>query len=145
MLDAEEQALVIGTAVLAGRGRVETLPRRLMFTSALAGVALALVGLSGTLWLALPLMVCLGFGIIVTAASANMVIQSIVPDDKRGRIVSFYAASFLGVMPLGALAAGSLAGTIGAPATATLFGACCVFLGLALGARLRKKNESAQR
>jgi MFS family permease len=136
---------VIGTAVLAGRGRVETLPRRLMFTSALAGVALALVGLSGTLWLALPLMVCLGFGIIVTAASANMVIQSLVPDDKRGRIVSFYAASFLGVMPLGALSAGSLAGTIGAPATAVLFGACCVLLGVALGTRLRRRDESPQR
>jgi MFS family permease len=132
---------VIGTAYLAGRGRVETLPRRLMFTSALAGAALALVGLSGTLWLALPLMVCLGFGIIVTAASANMVIQSRVPDDKRGRIVSFYAASFLGVMPLGALAAGSLAGTIGAPATATVFGLSCVLLGLLIGVKLRSKNE----
>jgi hypothetical protein len=64
-----------------------------------------------------------------------------VPDEKRGRIVSFYAASFLGVMPLGALAAGSLAETIGAPATATLFGACCVLLGTGLGAKLRSKRS----
>ena len=128
---------VAGTSYLAASGNLTTLIGRLMFTSALAGLALSMVGLSPIFWLALPLMACLGFGIIVTAASSNMLLQSTVPDDKRGRLVSFYAAAFLGVMPLGGLAAGALASLIGAPATAVAFGACCLLAGLLLGGRLR--------
>jgi MFS family permease len=61
-----------------------------------------------------------------------------VPDEKRGRIVSFYAAAFLGVMPVGGLAAGALASLIGAPATAISFGVCCFLSGVLLGGRLRR-------
>ncbi len=128
---------VVGTGYLAARGAPAVLTGRLMFTSALAGLALAAVGFAPFLWLALPLMACVGFGIIVTAASSNMILQSTVPDDRRGRIVSFYAAAFLGVMPLGGLAAGALAGGIGAPATAVAFGMCCLLAGLTVGKRLR--------
>ncbi|HWQ37264.1 MAG TPA: MFS transporter [Burkholderiales bacterium] len=129
---------VAGTGYLAARGNPAALSRRLVFTSAMAGLALAAVGLTSQFWLALPLMACVGFGIIVTAASSNMILQSMVPDAKRGRIVSFYAAAFLGVMPLGGLAAGALASQVGAPATAISFGACCFLSGVLLGGRLRK-------
>lgn len=128
---------VAGTSYLAASGNLTALIGRLMFTSALAGLALALVGVSPFLWLALPLMAFVGFGIIVTAASSNMLLQSTVPDDKRGRLVSFYAAAFLGVMPLGGLAAGALASLIGAPATAVSFGLCCLLAGVLLGGHLR--------
>ena len=104
----------------------------------LAGGALMAVGLSSWLWLTFGLMVLVGFGIIVTAAGANMILQSLVDDAVRGRVVSFYAMSFLGVVPFGALAAGSLASAIGAPGTISLFGGCCVLAGLFLGGRLRK-------
>jgi MFS family permease len=80
--------------------------------------------------------VFLGFGIIVTAASVNMLLQSMVDDDKRGRIVSFYAMAFMGIMPFGSLTAGSLANQIGAPATAAVFGLCCLLLGPAIGWRI---------
>jgi MFS family permease len=130
---------VLGTAWLATRGSVDRLAGRLRYTAALAGSALLLVGLSPTVWMAYPLMACLGFGIIVTAASANMLLQSLVDDDKRGRIVSFYAMAFMGIMPFGSLTAGSLANQIGAPATATLFGLCCLLLGLAIGWRIGSK------
>jgi MFS family permease len=129
---------VAGTGYLASSGNPATLAGRLLFTSALAGLALAAVGLTSRFWLALPLMACVGFGIIVTAASSNMILQSMVPDEKRGRIVSFYAAAFLGVMPVGGLAAGALASLIGAPVTAISFGACCFLSGVLLGGRLRK-------
>lgn len=133
---------VAGTSHLASRGNLAGMTGRLMFTSALAGLALAAVGLTGDFWLALPLMACVGFGIIVTAASSNMILQSMVPDDKRGRIVSFYAAAFLGVMPVGGLAAGALASLIGAPATAVSFGVCCFLAGVLLGGRLRSNYAS---
>ena len=123
---------VIGTAFLATRPNVFELSRLVPFTSAAAGIALILVGLSRNYWLSLVFMACLGFGIIVTAASVNMMLQTIVDEDKRGRIISFYAMAFLGMAPVGGLIAGSLAGQLGAPATATIEGACCLLGALAL-------------
>jgi len=130
---------VIGTAYLASRGNIDRLGRRLMFTSMLAGGALLAVGLSPWLWLTYALMVLLGFGIIVTGAGINMILQSVVDDSKRGRIVSFYTMSFLGMMPFGALASGNLANLIGAPGTAMVFGVACMVAGLLIGTRLRRQ------
>ena len=91
-----------------------------------------LVGISKFYWLSLIFMACLGFGIIVTAASVNMMLQTLVEEDKRGRIISFYAMAFLGMAPVGGLIAGSLAGKLGAPATAMINGTCCLLGVLAL-------------
>jgi MFS family permease len=101
------------------------------FTSAAAGIALMLVGVSKVYWVSLAFMACLGFGIIVTAASVNMMLQTLVDEDKRGRLISFYAMAFLGMAPVGGLIAGSLAGELGAPATAMINGACCLLGALA--------------
>ncbi len=128
---------LMGTGYLASRASIERLPRHLMFSAMLAGSALIAVGLSPWLWLTFALMVLVGIGIIVTAAGANMILQSLVDDAVRGRVVSFYTMSFLGVVPFGALAGGSMANAIGAPATISLFGGCCVLAGLVLGGRLR--------
>jgi predicted MFS family arabinose efflux permease len=87
-------------------------------------------------WLSLPLMLAVGFGIIVTAASINTILQTVVDDDKRGRVMSFYTMAFLGMAPLGALWAGTLASRIGAPATLLLGGCTCV-AGALLYARRR--------
>ncbi len=133
---------VMGTAYLASRGSIDRLGRRLMFTSMLAGGALLAVGLSPWLWLTYALMVLLGFGIIVTGAGINMILQSVVDDNKRGRIVSFYTMSFLGMMPFGALASGNLANLIGAPKTAMVFGIACMVAGLLIGARLRRDSPT---
>ena len=123
---------VIGTGFLATRPNVFELSKLVPFTSAIAGVALMLVGVSRIYWLSLVFMACLGFGIIVTAASVNIMLQTVVDEDKRGRIISFYAMAFLGMAPLGGLIAGSLAGRLGAPATAMIDGACCLLGTLAL-------------
>lgn len=131
---------VMGTAYLASRGNVERLRKRLLYSSMLAGSALLGIGLSSWLWLSFALMVLLGFGIIVTAAGVNMILQSVVDDNIRGRVVSFYTMSFLGVVPFGSLAAGNLANVIGAPRTAMLFGAACVLAGLILGSGLRRER-----
>ena len=123
---------VIGTAFLTTRPDVFGLSKFVPLTSAAAGVALILVGVSQVYWLSLIFMACLGFGIIVTAASVNMMLQTLVDEDKRGRIISFYAMAFLGIAPIGGLIAGSLAGQFGAPATAMINGACCLLGTLAL-------------
>jgi MFS family permease len=123
---------VIGTAFLTTRPNVFGLSRLVPFTSAAAGVALMLVGISNIYWLSLVFMACVGFGIIVTAASVNMMLQTLVDEDKRGRIISFYAMAFLGMAPIGGLIAGTLASLLGAPATAMINGACCLLGTLAL-------------
>ena len=123
---------VIGTAFLTTRPDVFGLSKLVPITSAAAGVALMLVGVSQVYWLSLIFMACLGFGIIVTAASVNMMLQTLVDEDKRGRIISFYAMAFLGMAPVGGLIAGSLAGQVGAPVTAMIDGTCCLLGALAL-------------
>ena len=123
---------VIGTAFLTTRPDVFGLSKLVPITSAAAGVALMLVGVSQVYWLSLIFMACLGFGIIVTAASVNMMLQTLVDEDKRGRIISFYAMAFLGMAPVGGLIAGSLAGQVGAPVTAMIDGAFCLLGALAL-------------
>ena len=123
---------VIGTAFLTTRPNVFGLGRLVPCSAAIAGIALMLVGVSKLYWLSLMFMACLGFGIIVTAASVNMMLQTLVEEDKRGRIISFYAMAFLGMAPVGGLIAGSLAGQVGAPVTAMIDGACCLLGALAL-------------
>jgi MFS family permease len=125
---------VIGTGFLATRPDMLGLSKLIAATSAMAGIALFMVGVSKIYWLSLLLMACLGFGIIVTAASVNMMLQTMVEEDKRGRVVSFYAMAFLGVAPFGGLMSGTLAGHIGAPATAMISGSCCL-LGVLLLSR----------
>jgi len=90
------------------------------------GAALILFGLSHTLWLSLVLMVFVGFGLMQGAAASNTIIQSLVPEDKRARAMSYYTMAFFGAAPFGSLLAGTLAHRIGAPHTVIFTGACCV-------------------
>ncbi len=78
------------------------------------------------LWLSLVLMVFVGFGLIQNASVSNTIIQSLVPEDKRARVMSYYTMAFFGAAPFGSLLAGSLAHHIGAPHTVMLTGAFCI-------------------
>jgi MFS family permease len=94
------------------------------------GLGLNGFGLSRTLWLSLPLMLPVGFGMMVQLASSNTILQTIVEEDKRGRVMSFYSMAFLGMAPFGSLLAGLLASWVGAPTTVLLSGVGCVAGGL---------------
>ncbi len=115
-----------GTVYLASRKSVRGLFRVIVRACSAAGIALMLFSWSRSLWLSLPLLVVTGFGIIVTAASINQIVQTIVDDDKRGRVMGLYTMAFLGVAPLGSLAGGMLAHTIGTPLTLFIGGASCL-------------------
>jgi MFS family permease len=110
---------------LAFRRSVVGLTRMIQIAAATLGVALILFGLSHALWLSLILMLFVGFGLMQTAAASNTVIQTLVPEDKRGRVMSYYTMAFVGSAPFGSLLAGALAHYIGAPATVVLTGTCC--------------------
>ena len=74
----------------------------------------------------LAVMPVIGLGLMVQMASTHTVLQTIVDDDKRGRVMSFYSMAFMGMVPLGSLLAGILAQFIGAPQTVILGGICCI-------------------
>jgi MFS family permease len=71
------------------------------------------------------MLVC-GFGMMQQMAASNTIIQTIVEESKRGRVMSFYTVAFVGMAPFGSLLAGALARAIGAPLTVMLSGACCI-------------------
>jgi MFS family permease len=118
-------ALVSGLS-LTVRKSVVGLARMLQIAGALLGGALILFGLSHTLWLSLVLMVFVGFGLLQGAAVSNTIIQSLVPEDKRARVMGYYTMAFFGSAPFGSLLAGALAHRIGAPHTVMITGACCI-------------------
>lgn len=104
-----------GAAYLASRTSVRGLGRVIAWGGVLFGAALAGFAFCHTLWLSLIALFAVGFGMMVQNASANTILQTIVHDDKRGRVMSFYALSVLGVAPFGSLLAGSVAAKVGAP------------------------------
>jgi MFS family permease len=111
---------------LAVRKSVIGLTRMLQVAAAMLGGTLILFGLSHTLWLSLALMVFVGFGLMQGASASNTIIQSLVPEDKRARSMSYYTMAFFGAAPFGSLLAGTLAQHIGAPHTVIVTGAFCV-------------------
>jgi MFS family permease len=118
-------ALISGLS-LAARKSVIGLTRMAQIAVAILGVALIFFGLSHRLWLSLVLMVFVGFGLMQGAAVSNTVIQSLVTEDKRARVMSYYTTAFFGSAPFGSLLAGMLAHRIGASHTVIITGAFCV-------------------
>jgi len=118
-------ALISGTS-LALRKSVLGLTRMVQVSVVLLGVALILFGLSHVLWLSVLLMVLVGFGMLQAASASNTIIQSLVTEDKRARVMSYYTMAFFGAAPFGSLLAGVLAHLFGAPHTVMFTGACCL-------------------
>jgi len=117
---------LVSALSLAIRKSVLGLTRMLQIAAAMLGSALLLVGISRTLWVSLAPMSFVGFGLMQSAAVSNTIIQSLVPEDKRARVMSYYTMAFFGAAPFGSLLAGALAHRMGAPHTLILTGAFCL-------------------
>ncbi len=117
---------LVSALSLAVRKSVVGLARMLQVAAAVLGGALILFGLSHTLWLSLVLMVFAGFGLMQGAAASNTIIQSLVPEGKRARAMSYYTMAFFGAAPFGSLLAGALAHRFGAPHTVVVTGLFCI-------------------
>jgi MFS family permease len=111
---------------LASRSTVRGLGRVIVVAAGLFGMALIAFSFSRSLLLSVVLLAAAGFGMMSQMASSNTVLQTLVDDDKRGRVMSIYSMAFVGVTPLGSLLAGALATRLGAPATLAMGGAVCV-------------------
>jgi MFS family permease len=121
---------------LAMRPSVLGLGRAIAWAAIIFGGGLIAFSMSTHLWLSLGLLVVSGFGLMQTLASCNTVLQTLVEDQKRGRVMSFYTMAFMGMVPFGSLFAGLLAARIGAPRTLLLGGMGCVMGGALFAWRL---------
>ncbi len=135
---------LVSAVSLAARKSVLGLARMIQVSAAMCGVGLVLFGFSRSLWISLALMAFIGFGIMQCAAASNTVIQSLVAEDKRARVMSYYTMAFFGAAPFGSLLAGVLAHWIGAPATVIVTGAVCVAGSIVFLLRLPSIRESTR-
>ncbi|MBI3432536.1 MAG: MFS transporter [Hydrogenophilales bacterium] len=122
---------LLASLFLASHVSIEGLARRVTLAVILAGVALALFALNSVPLLAYPILMTLGFSVILVAAGSNTLLQSWVRDDMRGRVMAIFSVAFLGIAPLGSLAMGSLAHVLGIRPTLFVFGILTVAAGLA--------------
>lgn len=115
-----------GSLYLASRRSVRGLVRLSALASALFGVSLVTFAGSRATWLSLAALFAAGFGMIVQMAASNTVLQTLVDDDKRGRVMSLFMMAFLGMIPWGSLMVGALADRIGVHQTLMLEGIACL-------------------
>jgi MFS family permease len=126
---------------LAARRTVLGLGKWIVLAPALFGLGLVGFSLADSLWLALPLLTVVGFAMMAQMAASNTVLQTIVPEDRRGRVMSYYTMAFLGMAPLGSLLGGALADLVGAPVVVRWAGACCLAGSLAFALQLPRLRD----
>jgi MFS family permease len=126
LMSAVGVGALVGTAALAMRRSIIGLGRRIVLATALCGAGLIAFGLSHFLWLSILILPLVGFGLMQQMAPSNTILQTIVDDEKRGRVMAFYSMAFQGMAPFGSLLAGNLAARFGAPSTMMFNGAVCL-------------------
>jgi len=126
LMAASGAGALAGALYLASRTSVLGLGRVIGVSAAMFGASLVGFALSGTLWLSLLLMIPTGMGMMVQMAASNTIVQMLVDEDKRGRVMSFFAMAFFGTVPFGSLLAGSMAQRFGAPRTIGFGGLVCL-------------------
>jgi MFS family permease len=117
---------LMGAVTLAGRQGVRGLGTWVMFACGGFGISLILFSMSRLFWVSTLLLLPVGFSMMVQLAASNTLIQSMVPDRLRGRVMAVYSMMFMGMAPFGALFAGVLANRLGAPITVAVGGAVCI-------------------
>lgn len=122
--------------ILASRKDVVGLGRWVSFACGGFGASLLIFSVSRSFLLSLAALLPVGFTMMTQMSSSNTLIQAMVPDELRGRVMSVYSMMFMGMAPFGALAAGSLAGVIGAPKTVAIGGVACIAGALIFGYKL---------
>jgi MFS family permease len=144
LMGASGIGALVGAVSLATRRGLSGLGRWVAFSSAGFGVSIILFSLSRSFWLSAALLLPVGFSMMIEMASSNTLIQAMVPDELRGRVMAVYSMMFMGMAPIGALLAGTLAQRIGAPETVALGGVVCILGALVFGLRLPALRAEAR-
>jgi MFS family permease len=144
LLSASGIGALAGAATLTMRRHIRGLGRWVALSAIGFGVALVAFSFSRSLWLSAMLLVPAGFFVMIEMAASNTLIQSMIPDRLRGRVMAVYSMMFMGMAPLGALGAGIAAAPLGAPETVAIGGAACIAGGLIFGAGLPRLRGAAR-
>ncbi len=136
LMGASGIGALVGALTLATRQGVHGLGRWVAFSAAGFGASLILFSLSRWFWISALLLLPVGFSMIVQMASSNTLIQVMVPDNLRGRVMAVYSMMFMGMAPFGALLAGTIAQRLGAPTTVVIGGTVCIVAAIAFWLRL---------
>ncbi len=126
LMGASGVGALVSAAALASRRSVLGLGKVIPISAVIFGAGLVAFSFSRALWLSLLLILIAGAGMMQQMAASNTILQTIVDDDKRGRVMSFYSMAFLGMTPFGSLLEGALASRIGAPRTLMIGGCICI-------------------
>jgi MFS family permease len=132
---------LISALSLVLRRSVRGLARMIPIAAVLFGTGLICFGLSTSILLSLPLMLLTGFGMMQGLTSSNTIIQTLVDEKMRGRVMSYYTVAFVGMAPFGSLLAGALADAIGAPHTVIVSGVACILGGAWFWSRLPRLRK----
>ena len=133
---------LLGTLYLASRKDTHSIFRLIPLSAGVFGTALIAFSLSRIPLLSMFLLLFTGFGIFVQMAAGNTVLQTIIDDDKRGRVMSIYNMAYMGTIPFGSLLGGTLADRIGAPNTLLIGGLLCVVGALMFAVKYRVISET---
>lgn len=144
LMAASGVGALMGGIYLSSRQSVIGLGKIIAFSPAIFGIGIIIFSQSRLLWLSLLMMLIVGCGSILQIASSNTILQTIVEEDKRGRLMSLYTMAFLGTFPFGNLAAGALASRIGAPNTVMMGGIFCILGSLYFSRQLPRLRALAR-
>ncbi len=137
LMGAAGAGALVAALSLAARRSVRGLTKMIPISAALFGGGLIFFGLSRSLWISLVMMLLTGFGTMQGMAASNTIIQTIVSENKRGRVMSYYTMAFVGMMPFGSLLAGVMAHAMGAPLTVIVNGSLVIASAVWFTTRLR--------
>ncbi len=115
---------------LVMRRSVRGLTRVIPVAAVIFGIGLIAFGFSHTLWLSMAMMLVTGFGMMQGLTGSNTIIQTLVDENMRGRVMSYYTMAFVGMAPFGSLLAGAMAHAMGAPRTVIVSGVACIVGGI---------------
>jgi MFS family permease len=141
LMTASGVGALAGALYLASRRSVLGLGRAMAVASTTFGAGLVAFSLSRHLWMSLLLLPLVGAGMMITMAATNTVIQTLVREELRGRVMAFYTMAFLGTAPIGSLIAGVAADRIGPQRTILIGGLSCIAAGLWFAVRLPRLRE----
>ncbi len=141
LMGASGVGALAGAVHLASRKSVLGLGRVVTYSAGLFGGGLIAFSQSRWLGLSLALMFATGLGMMQQMASTNTILQTIVSEEKRGRVMSYYTMAFVGMAPFGSLLAGSVAARIGAPNALLISGICIVGAAIWFGLNLHQVRE----
>lgn len=145
LMGATGVGALLGALTLASRTGVRGLGRWVAVSCAGFGFSLLMFTFSRIFWLSAAVLLPVGFCMMLQMSSSNTLIQAMVPDDLRGRVMALYSMMFMGMAPLGALFGGALASRIGAPKTVAMGGLAAVAGAAWFGRNLPKIRVEARR